>query len=310
MEKVLQNKDDGNEMEPEKETAITPETLKVVEENCRKITNETCVKLCIMKKLGVIDERGWYVESKGTEFIKSIFPTDVIIDNQESIFQQIAQTCNRVNKHVSNNCHRGEEVAKCLNEEMEKVLHNNNNGKETEPAEKPLIDERGWYVESKGTEYMNVINIQMAIPTDMIINNQETQFYQIAKECNRVNKHVSNNCHRGEEVATCLIDEVKKEWANYQKTFKEMLDVCEKQTCPELCVFDRSGFLNENGHYAQHEMMRWVRYWAFKTRGLITETEANDIAKKCIRKNKRFTEDCDRAQEIYECLRLRAKNPK
>ncbi|XP_063627475.1 uncharacterized protein LOC134798980 [Cydia splendana] len=121
LHKILSNKDNGNEMEPGKECVITPETLKVVEENCRKITNETCVKLCIMKKLGVIDERGWYVESKGTEFINSIFPTDVIIDNQESIFQQIAQTCNRVNNHVSNNCHRGEEVANCLNEEMEKV---------------------------------------------------------------------------------------------------------------------------------------------------------------------------------------------
>ncbi|XP_063382895.1 uncharacterized protein LOC134669317 [Cydia fagiglandana] len=133
MDKVLQKNDDGNEMEPEKEIAITPETLKVVEGNCRKITNETCVRLCILEKLGVIDERGWYAESKGTEFIKSIFPTDIIIDNQESIIRQIAQTCDRVNQHVSHDCNRGEEVAKCLYEEMDKVLQKNDDGNEMEP---------------------------------------------------------------------------------------------------------------------------------------------------------------------------------
>ncbi|XP_063627472.1 uncharacterized protein LOC134798978 [Cydia splendana] len=279
-------------MEPEKETAITPETLKVVEENCRKITNETCVKLCIMKKLGVIDERGWYVESKGTEFIKSIFPTDVIIDNQESIFQQIAQTCNRVNKHVSNNCHRGEEVAKCLNEEMEKVLQNKDDGNEMEPEKETaitpetlkvveencrkitnetcvklcimkklgVIDERGWYVESKGTEFIKSI-----FPTDVIIDNQESIFQQIAQTCNRVNKHVSNNCHRGEEVAKCLNEEMEKvlqnkddgnemepekETAITPETLKVVEENCRKitnETCVKLCIMKKLGVIDERG---------------------------------------------------------------
>ncbi|XP_061727989.1 uncharacterized protein LOC133533068 [Cydia pomonella] len=211
---ILNNTDNGNETQPGEENVITPESLKLIEEDCRNSTNETCAMHCYYETLGIIDEHGWYVESKGIEFMNIVLMNYGIINYQETQFYQIATTCNRVNKNITQGCQRGEEVATCLNEEMKKItpeilklIKENCRNSTNETCAMHcyyetigIIDEDGWYVESKATELM----------TFEIIKNQETQFYQMAKNCNSVNKNITKGCQRGEEVAMCLNKEMKK----------------------------------------------------------------------------------------------------
>ncbi|XP_063382894.1 uncharacterized protein LOC134669316 [Cydia fagiglandana] len=329
--KILSNKDNGNEKEPGKETVITPETLKVVEGNCRKITDETCVRLCILEKLGVIDERGWYAESKGTEFIKSIFPTDIIIDNQESIIRQIAQTCDRVNQHVSHDCNRGEEVAKCLYEEMDKVLQKNDDGNEMEP-EKEIE-----------TQVMTNSKERSSVEVDgQIIHYVDEYIYlgQLVSFSNRQDKEVERRVQNAWKsywsmkelmkgdlpmslkrklVDICILPvltygaqtwsltEIQKSKLKITpETLKVVEGNCRKitnETCVRLCILEKLGVIDERGWYAESKGTEFIKS-IFPTDIIIDNQESiiRQIAQTCDRVNQHVSHDCNRGEEVAKCL--------
>ncbi|XP_063633028.1 uncharacterized protein LOC134804062 [Cydia splendana] len=226
IDQVLNNKDNGNEMEPGQEGEITPERLKSIEEYCQKTSNESCFALCKLTSIGVIDEHGQYVESKAMELIKNYLVPLVLLKVPTRMVEimiprliEVPKLCSRVNEHITMGCQRGEEVQKCIQAEgktrvfeakaafmktLEDKVKNCAPNCDALCAYEVagLVDKNG-YVNTEMIKW-----IRYRLPEEMVLN--ESVPMEIFDNCLRVITHITTDCQGADTMEMCIMEGLKK----------------------------------------------------------------------------------------------------
>ncbi|XP_061727682.1 uncharacterized protein LOC133532854 [Cydia pomonella] len=84
--------------------------------DCKGTSIKGCVSQCEMQEYGVIDTNGRYVDNEtakyyfGKWFLNHLYLN--IIDETEA--NNVVKKCMSVNEHITEDCHRAEQVNKCL----------------------------------------------------------------------------------------------------------------------------------------------------------------------------------------------------
>ncbi|XP_048003199.1 uncharacterized protein LOC125239624 [Leguminivora glycinivorella] len=82
-----------------------------------KNENPKCMQTCIFQKMGIINDKGRYIEKKAVDWMKIAVKKGTLDQNQAS---NITKACNRLNNKIVDGCKRGDEVQECLNKEISK----------------------------------------------------------------------------------------------------------------------------------------------------------------------------------------------